>query len=246
MSATSQMTGFCGPRRRVLILDYSVDRSETALVRKYTGPNDSVSSLFIDSAESIPPESEIAAFSHVIHTGSSLSIMEAAPFSERAEEVIRFCAGIGIAQMGICYGHQLICRAFCGGDSVQRSPEGLEAGWRSISFTGEAPPIPGTGSSEIVWQSHFDEVAILPSGSIIVATSKHSRIQAFIDDNLLLFGTQFHPEFDRDDGNLQFQHDRELLEVNGYDADLITSSGPTVDAGRVFIGFFLDYWRRGD
>jgi GMP synthase (glutamine-hydrolysing) len=240
------MTGSSGPRRRILILDYSVDRSETELVRKYTGSNDSVSSRFIDSEESIPEESEIAAFSHVIHTGSSLSIMEAAPFSERAGEVIRFCAGIGIPQMGICYGYQLICLAFCGGDSVQRSPEGLEAGWRSVSFTGEAQTIPGTGSSEIVWQSHFDEVAILPPGSIIVATSEHCRIQAFLNDDLLLFGTQFHPEFDRDDGNLQFQHDRKLLEANGYDADLIISSGPTVDAGRVFIGFFLDYFRRGD
>jgi GMP synthase (glutamine-hydrolysing) len=172
--------------------------------------------------------------------------MEVAPFSERAGEMIRFCAGIGIAQMGICYGHQLICLAFCGRGSVLRSPEGLEAGWRSISFTGEAPPIPGTGSSEMVWQSHFDEVAILPSGSIIVAASEHSRIQAFMNEDLLLFGTQFHPEFDRDDGNLQFQHDRELLEVNGYDVNLIISSGPTVDAGRVFIGFFLDYFRRSD
>lgn len=240
------MAGFCGPRRRILILDYSVDRSETALVRKYTGSRDSVSSRFIDSEESIPRNSEIAAFSHVIHTGSSLSITEVARFSERAGEVIRFCAGIGIAQMGICYGHQLICRAFCGDDSVRRSPEGLEAGWRSISFAGEVQIIPGTGSSETVWQSHFDEVAILPSGSIIVATSEHSRIQAFVNDDLLLFGTQFHPEFDRDDGNLQFKHDRRLLEDNGYDVDLITSSGPTVDAGRVFIGFFLDYWRRGD
>jgi GMP synthase (glutamine-hydrolysing) len=230
------------PERRILILDYSVDRSETALVRKYLAPGDFHTAVFVDRKDSLPREMLADGYTHVIHTGSALSIVKPAPFTQAALSLIRDFPGTGAAQMGICYGCQLVCLAFCGEESVRRSPLGLEVGWEAVELTGEGPPIPGTGSRETVWQSHFDEVVALPRGSQVVARGDHTAIQAFFNEDLMLFGTQFHPEFDRVDGNKQFLRDRKFLESNRRDVDAMVQGGPSLDTGATFIGFFLEYF----
>lgn len=228
--------------RKILILDYSVDRSETPLVRKYISADDSHAAVFVDREDSLSEDLLDQGYTHVIHTGSALSIVERAPFTETALSLIRDFPATGAAQMGICYGCQLVCLAFGGKESVRRSPLGLEVGWGAVEFTGDGPHIPGTSSREIVWQSHFDEVVALPSGSQVMAKGDHTTIQAFVNEDLMLFGTQFHPEFDREDGNTQFLRDRALLESNGYDVDAVVREGPSLDTGATFIGFFLDYF----
>jgi len=228
--------------RRVLILDYSVDRSETALVRKYVAPDDFQAAVFVDREDSLSRGMLAEGYTHVIHSGSALSIVEPAPFTEAALSLIRDFQGTGAAQMGICYGCQLVCLAFCGKESVRRSPLGLEVGWEAVELTGEGPRVFGTTSREIVWQSHFDEVVALPRGSLVVARGDHTNIQAFVNEELKLFGTQFHPEFDREDGNEQFLRERKLLESNGYDVDAIVQGGPSLDTGATFIGFFLEHF----
>jgi GMP synthase (glutamine-hydrolysing) len=97
----------------------------------------------------------------------------------------------------------------------------------------------GVRESEVVWQHHFDEVTELPEGSELLATNPHSSIQAYINDEQRLFGTQFHPEFDRETGNKILLQDRNLLEGNGYDVDAIVKQGPSFDTGNVLFGFFL-------
>jgi GMP synthase (glutamine-hydrolysing) len=226
----------------LLILDYSVDRSETALVRKYVPAGARCESIFIETDDSFPPGLLSSGYTHVIHTGSSLSITNPAPFLETALSLCRAFTERGVAQMGICYGHQLICLAFCGEEAVRCCPDGLEAGWESVEFLDRGPVIPGVGKSEVVWQSHFDEAVEIPPDCDVIATSDHSRIQAFYGHELKLFGVQFHPEFDREDGNVQFLHDRDLMEANGYDADVMVEGGPSLDCGKTFIGFFLDHF----
>jgi hypothetical protein len=54
-----------------------------------------------------------------------------------------------------------------------------------------------------------------------------------------LLGTQFHPEFDRETGNKIFLDDAELLEQNGYDAEVLIKQEPSFDVGNVFFAFFL-------
>jgi GMP synthase (glutamine-hydrolysing) len=141
--------------------------------------------------------------------------------------------------MGICYGHQLVCRALVGKQAVRSSPKGLEAGWKSVTFANDAMSVLGVGESEVVWQHHFDEVTELPTGSELWATNPHTSIQAYINYEQRLFGTQFHPEFDQEAGNRIFLEDRELLEKNGYDVDAMIKHGPSFEVGKVFFGYFL-------
>jgi len=224
--------------KKILILDYSTDRSETSNIKRWLPLESYVSSLFIDSEASFPSDLIKDDFTHVIHTGSALSITEPAPFTDKAVKYIQDCRKKGISQMGICYGHQLVCRALLGKHVVRASPQGFEAGWCLVAFTRKAMDLFPVKENETVWQHHFDEVTQLPEGSEILATNPHTKFQSFINWDQRLLGTQFHPEFDKETGNKVFLEDRELLEKNKYDVDAIIRKGPSLEWGRVFFDFF--------
>ena len=79
----------------------------------------------------------------------------------------------------------------------------------------------------------------LPPGSEILATSDHTRIQAFLNEERKLFGTQFHPEFDLEEGNRIFRENTDKLRDQGFDVEEILRGTPTIDAGHVFFGRFM-------
>ena len=225
--------------KRMLILDYSTDRSEALAIRQWLPEGAQITSLFIDTKESFPDDLVGRGFTHVIHSGSALSINNEASFTKRAITFIRAARDKGIAQMGICYGHQLIALALVGKEAVRSSPNGFEAGWGAVSFNEKAMGLFDINKSEILWQHHFNEVIALPEGSELLASNAHTKIQAYLNDKQRLFGTQFHPEFDRKIGNTIYLNDRELLESNNYIIDEIMKDGPSIEAGRIFFGFFL-------
>ena len=225
---------------KVLLLDYSTDRSEAAAIRRWLPADAEVTVLYIEPSASFPDDLVRQGFTHVIHSGSALSITEKSPITEKAARFIQGAREAGVAQMGICYGHQLLCLALVGERAVRSSPNGFEAGWREVAFDRKELQIPGVGEREIVWQSHFDEVTALPDGSCLFASSPHTRIQGWINQKQRLLGTQFHPEFDRQAGNEIYLKDRKLLEKHGYDVDRMLRRGPSIDTGSLFFGYFLD------
>ena len=220
----------------VLILDYSVDRSEGPLFRRWLPDECESTTVFVYSGEDIP---DTGIFTHVMHTGSSLSISSDAEFYSEAERMILSCVENGIPQMGVCYSHQMFCRVLIGPSSVRKCSNGLEAGWRNVEMTGTGLNIPGVRSISRVFQFHFDEVTVLPSGAEIIATSRHTGIQGFIDRARKILSLQFHPEFTRKDGNDLYLKERRLLKENGIDLDAIQADGPNIDAGRIFFSYFM-------
>ena len=141
--------------------------------------------------------------------------------------------------MGICYGHQFVCMALLGEYAVRASPKGLEVGWGAVTFTEHATQLLGIRAREVVWQHHFDEVTELPEGSQLLAKNAHTEIQAYVNFEQRLFGTQFHPEFDQETGNQLYLADRDLLERNDYNVDEIIKGGPSIETGKIFFGYFL-------
>ena len=228
-------------KKEILLLDYSTDRSEAAAMERWLPADSDPTSLFIDTEESFPKDLIDHGFTHVIHSGSALSITENTPFFERALAFIREARDLGVQQMGICYGHQLVCRALLGKRAVRVCPNGMEAGWTPVTFLDRARNLLGVRESEKVWHHHFDEVTQLPQGSELLATNSHCSVQAYLNEEQRLLGTQFHPEFDREMGNQIYVDDRELLQKNGYDAEELIKQGPSFDVGKVFFDFFLSY-----
>ncbi len=224
----------------ILILDYSVDRSETQLFRRWLPDNCASTAVYLYSGDSFPDPLE---YSHVMHTGSSLSICSDADFLEEAGNTVRKCVSEGIPQMGVCYGHQLISLSLLGSSAISRCPNGLEAGWIDIEMTGSGLEIFGVTTVVRVLQSHFDRVMKIPDTSEVIATNAHTEIQGFIDWEKNLFSLQFHPEFTRDEGNQLFLKEAELLEDNGIDLQSVLDDGPSIEVGKVFFEYFLNAFR---
>lgn len=226
--------------KKALILDYSLDAFETPLIETAIPKGIDVHSIHVKSGEDIPDHILNEAFTHIFHTGSTLSINEESPFTKNAVKLTKEAVERKIWQMGICYGHQLLNMALVGNQAVRRTPKGFEAGWKKVWFLDSASRLFNVNTEEIVWQHHFDEVVEMPLWSELLATNEHSHIQAFINMELQILGTQFHPEFDETKGNAFFRKDRPLLEEQGLSMEEIIKGKPSFDSRKTFFEFFLD------
>jgi GMP synthase (glutamine-hydrolysing) len=107
--------------------------------------------------------------------------------------------------LGICAGHQFMARHY-GGDA-RESPE-PEYGAMSIFLVeGGGEIFANTGETQIVWESHNDEVHELPEGFFVTASSESCKIQGMENKVGDRFGLQFHPEVnDSEFGNEMFSN----------------------------------------
>lgn len=225
----------------ILILDYSIDAFETPIIQSFIQRHFGyeVTALHITTEVSFPNNLIEHDFTHVIHTGSTLSINDPTPFTKKAVAYIKALVEKGTWQFGICYGHQLMAFALVGAHAVRETPKGLEAGWGEVVFNEPGQQLLSLNPLERIWQHHFDEVTELPTGSQIIATNDHSKIQAYINTEKRLLGTQFHPEINLRQGNNYFLKDRELLETNCFDVDAMVKQEPSFNCPKVFFEFFL-------
>lgn len=105
-------------------------------------------------------------------------------------ELVRRSAAVGIPVLGICFGHQLIAKAY-GAEVVRRQ---YKAGFAAIEKLVDDPLLAGT---PMRWQSpvyHHDRVEELPAGFELIATSEYCAVQAMRHRELPIWSVQFHPE----------------------------------------------------
>ena len=94
--------------------------------------------------------------------------------------------------LGICAGHQFMARHFGGEAKPSKEPE---FGRVELILLKENDVIfKGIPKKSIVWESHNDEVAVLPKDFELLAESENCKIQAMKHKNKPLYGLQFHPE----------------------------------------------------
>ncbi|MBC8437769.1 MAG: GMP synthase subunit A [Euryarchaeota archaeon] len=94
--------------------------------------------------------------------------------------------------LGICAGHQFMARHY-GGDCDEA--EQPEFGMMEINLqNGGGFIFAGTPETQVVWESHNDEVTVVPEGFFITASSPSCRVQAMENEEGTRFGLQFHPE----------------------------------------------------
>jgi GMP synthase (glutamine-hydrolysing) len=134
------------------------------------------------------PWSDIAALhpKGVILSGGPASV-----YDEGAPQLPDWVLEQKLPVLGICYGMQLLARAFGG----QVSPAARrEYGLAEIEVNQDAasPLFAGLPSKLAVWMSHGDHVETLPEGFQSLAHSANSPIAAMGRDNLV--GIQFHSE----------------------------------------------------
>lgn len=110
--------------------------------------------------------------------------------------------------LGICAGHQFMAKHFGGDAAPAKVPE-----FGKSVVTVREPDVlfEGLPSTFQVWESHNDEVSVLPKRFVSLASSLNCEVQAMRSLDRPLFGLQFHPEVE----NTQYGQDifRNFLKV---------------------------------
>ncbi len=133
--------------------------------------------------------------SGVIISGSHANVSEHRPWMERTMRWLKSAAQKSIPMLGICFGHQLLARAF--GGEVDFHPGGWELGQVQVELTGEGKTdalfreMPHTFEA---FASHAQTVTTLPPGARRLARNNFEPHHAFrLAEHV--YGLQFHPEF---------------------------------------------------
>ena len=101
--------------------------------------------------------------------------------------------GLGIPQLGICYGFQAM--GYYLKAEVKRSSK-REYGKAMLNVADSSDLLKGfSGDQQVqVWMSHGDSLARVPDGFKILATTDNCPVAAAGDPARKLYGVQFHPE----------------------------------------------------
>ena len=114
--------------------------------------------------------------------------------------------------LGICAGHQFMAR-FYGGDA-QEAPKPEFGAMKITLRDGGGKIFAGTANTQTVWESHNDEVNLVPEGFKITASSSSCEVQGMENDLGNRFGLQFHPEVnDSEFGKEMFENFVEVCRI---------------------------------
>jgi len=122
----------------------------------------------------------------IILSGGPMSV-----YDEGAPNLDPGILKLGIPVLGICYGLQLICRAF--GGEVE-SAKDREYGKAHLNITGDSKLFDNVINNSVVWMSHGDYLTKMPEGFKVAAVSDHSPYCAISNEMKNIYGVQFHPE----------------------------------------------------
>src|SRR5690606_28142769 len=110
-----------------------------------------------------------ADFDGLLITGSPAGVYEDHVWIAPLEHLVRETAKAGKPQVGICFGHQLMAKAF--GGEVRKSDKGWGVGVHHYDVTADTPwmaPMQGKISCAV---SHQDQVIAPPPGAKVIAGS---------------------------------------------------------------------------
>jgi GMP synthase (glutamine-hydrolysing) len=123
--------------------------------------------------------------------GIILSGGPASVYDERAPEIDPRIFSLGIPVLGICYGLMLMAKHL--GGQVEFTGR-REFGAGTLHLTNGSQLFDGLGDAIDVWNSHGDEVTVLPTGFRTAARTENSNFAAIEHAEKKLYGLQFHPE----------------------------------------------------
>ncbi len=128
----------------------------------------------------------------LVLSGSDRSVLSELPWMLEEEEVLRNAVEGGVPTLAVCFGHQLLAKAF--GAQIVTLP-------KRIGLFEVRPTVPdrmfaGLGETAVVPEQHSDQVSGLPDEFIVTATSSYCPVQAMRHRTRPVYGVQFHPCYD--------------------------------------------------
>ena len=107
------------------------------------------------------------------------------------EDFFRYVKDNNIPVLGICYGLHLIIHQL-GGKIKPYTKK--EYGKTELEILNPGKLLDSLNVKETVWMSHGDQIEIMPQGFEILAKTTTCPIAAYANEDLKLYGVQFHPE----------------------------------------------------
>ncbi|XP_074304298.1 uncharacterized protein LOC141639016 [Silene latifolia] len=173
----------------VLILDYGSQYTHliTRRIRSL-----SVFSLCISGTSSLKAITDLNPRVIILSGGPhSVHALDAPVFPDGFVEYVE---EKGVHVLGICYGLQLIVQKLGG---LVKVGDKQEYGKMEIEVLCDGSRLFGDkfkGDKQVVWMSHGDEVAKMPDGFRVVATSQQGAVAAIENPVRKFYGLQYHPE----------------------------------------------------
>ena len=169
-------------RETVLVLDFGGQYNQL-IVRRVRNLNVYAELLPADvSLERIKSYNPIG----IIFTGGPNSV-----FAEDTPKISTEIYNLGVPVLGICYGMQLI--AYQNGGTVVHATT-REYGRQKIKYSDNSVLFNGVDKDNVCWMSHTDQVAKLPEGFTVTATTDTCKIAAYENAARKIYAAQFHPE----------------------------------------------------
>ncbi|KAI9596079.1 class I glutamine amidotransferase-like protein [Syncephalis fuscata] len=134
-------------------------------------------------------------FDALLISGSAATAADDLPWITRLVEFTRELPSIAPNSrlVGICFGHQIIARAF--GGQLERNSLGWEFGWSAIDLNEAGQAFFNTDKAQVrLQQVHKDHVAALPPQFELLGTTSISSSQIMWKPHQI-FSVQAHPEF---------------------------------------------------
>lgn len=189
----------------------------------------------VTQGERLPEYHQIAG---IVITGSHAMVTDRQDWSEATAEWLVTAAHKQIPTLGICYGHQLLAYAL--GGQVDDHPKGREVGTIAIQLHATAQDDPlfnGFPEQILVQLSHRQAVLKLPDRGTLLASNDQVEHQAFRYGEVV-WGTQFHPEFDVTVTQAYIDYARVGLTEEGQDPDHLHQTSQNTPWGRALLQRF--------
>jgi GMP synthase (glutamine-hydrolysing) len=153
-----------------------------------------------DPGESIPVGRGWSDYAGFVITGSSLHAYDPEFAVTNQIALVKEAAEHGLPIFGSCWGLQIAVMA--AGGEVAYNPKGREVGFaRKILLNEAGRGHPMFADKSRVFDApciHYDEVTRLPEEAVLLASNKHSLVQAAVIPlgRSEVWAVQYHPEFD--------------------------------------------------
>jgi GMP synthase (glutamine-hydrolysing) len=175
----------------------------------------------------------------LVIAGSPASAAEDHPWILKELNLIERADQRGMPTLGVCFGSQLLARAYFGKKAIQPSAQ-PEFGWHLVARTHHRDLLfDGIPEQFTSFQYHTEEVQRRPDMQVL-ATSTAVAVQAFRVDSKPVWGTQFHLEVTPRAGRDILRKTRKVYEPYGYRYEELIANARSSEAAP---GLFQNFLR---